>query len=202
MDNEIAANTQLLEQELAERLNMSRTPVREALNKLEKDGLVEIIPRRGVRILPISGKDMSDIYMILTGLEATAAEYVAKKGLSKKELALMESSVDAMDQALTTNDLSAWAEADERFHKQLVELTHNERLISMVEMLWDQAHRARMITLKLRPRPAQSNSDHRALVDAIIKGDAPTASRVHRDHREKSGAMLVKLLEDLGLNQL
>jgi len=202
MDNEITANSQLLEQELAQRLGMSRTPVREALSRLEGDGLVEIIPRRGVRILPLSSQDMADIYMILTGLESTAAEYVAKNGLSAQQLSLMRKAVDDMESALAAEDLSAWAKADERFHKLLVELTNNQRLVTMVETLWDQVHRARMITLKLRPKPSQSNSDHRALVDAIIERDSAAAFQIHREHRARSGEMLVKLLEDLGLNQL
>ncbi len=202
MDNEIAANAQLLEQELAKRLGMSRTPVREALSRLENDGLVEIIPRRGVRILPLSSQDMADIYLILTGLESTAAEYVAKNGLSEKQLDLLREAVDDMDKALAAENLEAWAAADERFHKLLVELTNNQRLITMVETLWDQVHRARMITLKLRPKPGQSNSDHRALVNAIVDRDSEAAFQTHRKHREKSGKMLVKLLEDLGLNQL
>jgi len=202
MDNKIAANAQVLEQELAERLGMSRTPVREALSKLENDGLVEIIPRRGVRILPISSQDMADIYMILTGLESTAAEYVAEKGLSEQQLNLLRKAVDDMDIALKTEDLYGWAAADERFHKLLVELTNNQRLIAMVETLWDQVHRARMITLKLRPKPCQSNFDHRAVVDAIIDRDSTAAFQTHRDHRARSGKILVKLLEELGLNQL
>lgn len=202
MDNEFTANSQFLEQELAERLGMSRTPVREALNKLANDGLVEIVPRRGVRVLPLSNKDMADIYLVLMGLESTAAEYVAKTGLTRDELGLLQSSVDAMNEALSADDLKRWAQADERFHKQLVELTHNDRLISMVETLWDQAHRARMITLKFRPIPIQSNKDHQTLVDAISRRDFTSAFQVHHSHRKKTRKMLLKLLEDLGLNQL
>ncbi len=181
---------------------MSRTPVREALNSLEKDGLIEVIPRRGVRVLPLSSKDMAEIYTILTSLESTAAEQVANQGLSSEQLAQLQDSVDSMESALHQNNLLAWAEADARFHKQLVELAQNERLTGMVEMLLDQAHRARMITLKLRPKPAQSNVDHQAVIDAIARRDGKAAFAIHRDHREKSGTMLIKLLDDLGLNQL
>lgn len=202
LDNEIPANTQMLETEVAERLNMSRTPVREALQKLANDGLVEVIPRHGIRILPLSARDMAEIYTILTGLESTAAEQIAQRGLNQEEVAILQKSVDDMDAALLADDLKTWAAADEAFHKQLVALTYNSRLISLVDLLMDQSHRARMITLKLRPKPSSSNDDHRSVVEAIARGDANTAGQLHREHRTKSGLMLVNLLEELGLNQL
>lgn len=202
LNNELAPGNQYLEQELAEQLSMSRTPVHEALQKMANDGLVEIIPRRGVRILPLSGSDMADIYMILTGLEAAAAEQAASQGLSEVQLKAMQQALEEMDKALRKNDLVAWAQADERFHKSLVETTANQRLISMVQMLWDQAHRARLITLKLRPKPVQSNNDQRALIDAIVARDPGRAWKIHSDHRKNSAAMLVRLLDDLGLKQL
>ena len=202
LDNEFAPGAYFLEQEIAEILAVSRTPVREALQKLQQEGLVEVVPRRGVRIVPISGSDMQEIYVILTGLEAAAAELVARRGLSSNERDSLTGAVTRMDQALDNDDLLAWARADEDFHRYLVALTNNNRLITMVQMLWDQSHRARMTTLKLRPRPVKSNDDHRALIEAIGQGDAELAGKIHSSHRRQSGAMLVALLEDLGLKQL
>ena len=77
LSNELPAGSQLLEQEAALRLGMSRTPVREAMIRLEQDGVVEIRPRHGMRVLPVSAADMREIYDVLTSLEATAAEMVA-----------------------------------------------------------------------------------------------------------------------------
>ncbi len=202
LDNEISAGFQATEQEIAEALGMSRTPVREALVRLANEGLVEVRPRHGMRVLPVSGEDMREIYEILTGLETVAAESVARQGLADNQAARLEQAVADMDRALEQDDLQSWAEADERFHLLLVDFCGNRRLRSLVGTYWDQAHRVRMITLRLRPKPTKSSSDHAALLDALRRGDGEAASRIHREHRENSGKMLVEILETHGLTAL
>lgn len=202
LDGVLPAGAQMLEQEAAARLNMSRTPVREAMVRLRQEGMVEIRPRHGMRVLPVSARDMADIYDVLTALEGIAAEAVARKGIAARPLASLRAAVADMGKALEAGDLIRWAEADERFHSQLVQLSGNTRLIQMVGQLWDQAHRARMLTLQLRPKPTNSVTEHAALVDAIASGDSVVARRIHEDHRRRAGKMLVELLERLGLTQL
>ncbi len=202
LDGTLPAGAQMLEQEAAARLSMSRTPVREAMVRLRQEGMVEIRPRHGMRVLPVSARDMAEIYEVLTALEGTAAETVARKGIAARPLAALRAAVADMGKALTAGDLVRWAEADERFHTQLVQLSGNTRLIQMVGQLWDQAHRARMLTLKLRPTPTNSVLEHAALVDAIAAGDPLEARRIHEEHRRRAGTMLVELLERLGLTQL
>lgn len=202
LDGDLPAGAQMLEQEAATRLNMSRTPVREAMVRLRQEGMVEIRPRHGMRVLPISACDMAEIYTVLTALEGTAAERVAQRGLTARQLTQLRGAVNDMETALERADLKAWAAADEQFHLQLVRLSGNTRLIQMVGQLWDQAHRARMLTLQLRPTPINSVKEHAALVDAIATGDGAEARRVHEDHRRRAGTMLVDLLDRLGLNQL
>ena len=202
LDGILPAGAQMLEQEAALRLNMSRTPVREAMVRLRQEGMVEIRPRHGMRVLPVSARDMAEIYEVLTALEGTAAEMVARRGIAARPLAALRGAVVDMGKALEGGDLVKWAEADEHFHSQLVQLSGNKRLIQMVGQLWDQAHRARMLTLKLRPTPTNSVLEHGALVDAIASGNPAEARRIHEDHRRRAGAMLVELLERLGLTQL
>jgi len=197
LDNELATGTQMLEREVADLLSMSRTPVREALIRLAEDGLVEVRPRHGMRVLPVSPDDMREIYEVLTSLEVTAIGVLAEKGLDAAQLELLESAVAAMDQALLRNDLTAWAVADERFHHIVVDLAGNQRLTAIVSTLWDQAHRLRMATLALRPPPTTSNDDHRAVINALKRGQGYAACRIHREHRQKSGDLLVSLLEKL-----
>jgi DNA-binding GntR family transcriptional regulator len=202
LDGTLPAGAQMLEQEAAARLGMSRTPVREAMVRLRQEGIVEIRPRRGMRVLPISAADMAEIYEVLTALEGTAAEAAARRGIPARQLSVLRSAVRDMDRALEKDDLTAWAEADERFHSHLVELSGNQRLIQMVAQLWDQAHRARMLTLRLRPRPTDSNREHQALVEAIASGDPLRARQIHEDHRRRNGAMLVEVIQRLGLTQI
>jgi DNA-binding GntR family transcriptional regulator len=198
----MTANSQHLEQALAEELRMSRTPVREALIRLAEERLVEVVPRHGARVLPLSVDDMREIYELLTELEAVAARRVAERSPTAKQIGELEAAVAAMDQALLRDDLYGWAKHDDRFHRKLVELSGNSRLRSVVGTFSDQVHRARMQTLLQRPRPVDSNRDHAAVVAAIKAGDGNQAYAIHRRHREHAGAMLLKLLERLGLEAL
>jgi DNA-binding GntR family transcriptional regulator len=202
LDNEWPPGHQALEQELALLLGMSRTPVREALIRLRNEGLIDVVPRHGMRVMPVSPTDMRDIYQVLTSLEATAAELAAQRRPTRAELAPLERASRDMVAALRDDDLRAWAAADERFHRSLLELSGNRLLVALVENVWDRAHRARMFTLQLRPRPVQSTRDHDAVVQAIRRGDAAAAYRLHRAHRERGGRELTAILERFQFRQV
>lgn len=199
---DLPAGSDHLETELAERLAMSRTPVREALLALEAQGLVEIRPRRGIRILPVAPEDMRDIYEILTALESTAAASAAERRLGDAELSDLTAAMESMEQTLAQNDLEAWAEADERFHQTLVALSGNSRMVNLVGMMRDQVRRARLATLHLRPVPVQSNRDHRAVLDAIRKGDAATARQLYHEHGTRAREALLSILDTMRIRQL
>ena len=202
LDNVWAPGFRALEQELAKLLDMSRTPVREAMMRLSNDGLVEVVPRHGMRVLPLSAIDMAEIYQILGALEATAAELVAQRRPSSKQLAPLDEASRAMDQALKADDLDAWALADERFHRHLIELSGNKLLAAAVYNFWDRAHRARMFTLRLRPKPVNSTREHRELVRALRSGDVALAREQHREHRERNGRVLTQILQQFQLPSL
>ncbi len=202
LSGELPAGTDHLESELAETLGMSRTPIREAALMLESRGLLEMRPRKGVRILPVSTEDMREIYDILTELESLAAQRAAEAGYSEAELALLATSITQMDQAIATEDLEAWAEADELFHKELVRLGGNKRIEAIVAMMSDQVRRARATTLFIRPLPVQSNEDHRAVFKAICEGQPEVARDRHRKHRLQAKRMLCEILEKHRLNSL
>lgn len=191
---DLAAGSDHLESELAMMLDMSRTPVREAVLTLEGQGLLEMRPRKGVRILPLSANDMAEVYDVLTELESHAAERAAKACHGPDNLARLVRAIDDMDDALATADLDAWAEADDRFHTELVRLGGNSRICAIVGMMSDQVRRARMTTLYMRPLPTKSNEDHRKVYLAIRDADAATARDTHRQHRQHAKTILVELL--------
>lgn len=199
---ELSAGSDHLETELAERLGMSRTPVREAALQLEGQGLVELRPRKGVRILPVSSDDMREIYDVLTELESLAAESAAKAGYSEQDLAALSAAINDMDRSIEQEDLEVWAEADDRFHSELVRLGGNSRVCMIVSMMSDQVRRAKSSTLFARPLPVQSNEDHRAVYAAILAGDPVKARQVHRDHRRHARDVLTGLLDRMRLRTL
>ena len=202
LDNVWPPGHRALEQEVALALGMSRTPVREALMRLRNEGLVEVIPRHGMRVLPVSPADMREIYEILTALECVAAESLARRRPSNAELKPLVDATKAMDKALKGNDLDAWAAADERFHAHLVELSGNRQLQATVLNYGDRAHRARMFTLRLRPKPVNSTQEHRQMVERLRAGDAAGAAAVTRAHRERASRELVAIFEHYKLAQM
>ena len=199
---ELAPGSDHLEGELAEKLGMSRTPIREAALMLEAQGLVALRPRKGLRVMSVSPQDMADIYDVLTELESLAAARAADEGYLPADLAKLRSAIDDMDFALKKEDREAWSAADDRFHRELVRLGGNKRVQVIVAMMEDQVRRAKIITLHMRPLPVRSNDDHRALLEAIASGDAVRARHIHKVHRTEARKVLLALLETHSLKHL
>jgi DNA-binding GntR family transcriptional regulator len=170
LDNDYPPSHQVLEHELAEELQMSRTPVREALVRLKDEGFVQLIPRHGMRVAALSVTDLREMYEVLTALELAAVESLARTRPSQAALKPVLAALDDMDKALRKQDAAAWVKADELFHRGLVSLCGNNRLMAMVDTLWDLGHRARQTSVRLRPSLESSNKEHRDVVDAIIAG--------------------------------
>ncbi|MEM9104840.1 MAG: GntR family transcriptional regulator [Pseudomonadota bacterium] len=199
---ELPAGSDHLETELAELLGMSRTPVREATLMLEAQGLLEVRPRKGVKILSISPDDMEEIYQILTELECLAAERVAERCTEPAMLEPLRKATRRMEKALAADDREAWAAADEDFHASLVELAGSERLKSIISTYNDQVRRARALTLFMRPAPTKSTHDHLDLIDALEKRDRALARSIHREHRIAAKSLMISLLRKHGFHRV
>jgi DNA-binding GntR family transcriptional regulator len=202
LDNRMPSGEVFTEEQVASMLKMSRTPAREAMLRLAKEGLVEVRPRHGMRIKPVSVADTREIYEVLTGLESTAAALAAQRQDQGNCISRMREAIVEMNRALERDDRKRWALADERFHALLVEASGNFRIIELVQTFFAQSHRVRMLTLFLRPKPINSNRDHEAVVKAIAAHDAERARDIHYLHRQRSGQMLVELLIRHGLSEL
>jgi DNA-binding GntR family transcriptional regulator len=204
LDSELAPGSQILEQELAVMLGVSRTPVREAVIRLHNEGLLEIIPRHGVRIVPIAVSDMREIYDVLISLEPRAAELLALRGASPKELRQLEVCCERMTDALARDEMEEWALADEEFHLGIVRLSGNRRLADIVLNCWDQVHRARYFTLRLRkhPHPSKSIEEHYEIIEAIRRGDAKAASDIYRRHRDRGLKEQVDVMMAFRIHQI
>lgn len=202
LDNIYQPGAHALEGELAAELGISRTPVREALIRLQNEGLVEIIPRHGMRVLPVSATDMKEIYEVLTALESYAVELVARRKPGSAQLKPLVDATGDMTRALKARNLEAWAQADEYFHKYLIELAGNRLLVDAIQQYWDRAHRALMFSLRLRPRLEASAKEHVALVDMLRKGDPAGAVQINRAHRERASRELLAIFEQYRFQQL
>lgn len=203
-NNVFAPGYQGSEQEIASQLGMSRTPVHEAIIRLQEEGLVRVLPRRGVVVCAISPDDMQEIYELIIALETASAELLADKpagerGLIAEELKAVNAEMEA---ALEADNLPDWAKADERFHQLLVERSGNGRIARAFHTVMDQSHRARMLTLRLRPKPTSSVREHRAIVEAVRKGDPQAAREAAKRHRVAARNQLLPLLGEFGMKHL
>lgn len=202
LTNEFPPGYQALEPEIAKNLGVSRTPVREALIRLEAEKLIELIPRRGMRVLPLVPTDIIELSQVLTGLECAAVELLGKKRYGEDTLRPMADSVSEMQAALEADNIDAWAQAEEKFHRLLVSLAGNKRLAMLMETVRAQAHRARKITLKLRPRPVGSTLAYAEVFAAISGGDWQKAKERHYQLRVEIGEILTEILERYQLPHL
>ncbi len=200
IENELPAGSSHLESELAEKLGMSRTPVREAALILETLGLLWVRPRHGIQVRPITPGDMNEIYLIVSELEGLAAQLAAERKLDDADLATAQKAIDDMDLALEHDNREQWAAADEVFHRELLRLSGSERIAKLVETYNNQVKRIRNYTLHLRPSPVQSNEDHCKLLKAIRRSDAAAARAIHTEHRNRARILLVALLEKYKFN--
>jgi DNA-binding GntR family transcriptional regulator len=195
---------QAAEPEIAQQLGMSRTPVHEAIIRLQEEGLVQVLPRRGVLVCPVSPDDIREIYDVLIAVEGVAAARLAALPRAQAEAAAaqLEQATADMDRALAMDDLPAWAAADGRFHQLLTDRCGNRRLARIAGTVLDQAHRSRLLTLRLRPRPVGSSAEHRAITDAVRAGDADRAEAEARAHRTRARDALLPLLAQSGMRNL
>lgn len=203
-DNVFPPGYQGSEQEMAVRLGMSRTPVHEAIIRLQEDGLVRVLSKRGVLVCPLSPEDMREIYDVIIAIESMAAELLAALPDAQRAIVAdaLEEATAEMEKALLRSDAKAWAAADDSFHRILVARCGNSRLHRMAQTVTDQAHRARMLTLRLRSKPVGSAAAHRRIIAAIREGDLNNAHLCAREHRVAARDELLPLIVDVGLNHL
>jgi DNA-binding GntR family transcriptional regulator len=182
-----------LEQEIAEELGASRTPVRQALSRLQSDGLIKVIPRHGIRVLPMSPREVRETYQIFTRLESLAVELAAARHPSNTEFEPLEQANHEMAIAHEAGDVQTWTRADEAFHYHLVALSGNRVLNEVHQNFWGRALRARLTMLSLLAPPARSTGEHAHLLDAIREGNA----RLARERLEGHFAPIISYVNTL-----
>ncbi|MET1412575.1 GntR family transcriptional regulator [Roseibium sp. HPY-6] len=190
------------EPDIANRLGMSRTPVREALIRLEAEGLVDLVPRRGARVVAISRKDICEIFEILAALESLAAGAAARVETEDLHLDDIGRVLSESGSALASSDIGAWANLDDTFHRLLAGLCGNVRLEAEIAGFLDQIYRANTVLLRLNKAPAANVDDHRKIVEAIARGDDVTAFECARQHRLSGLKTMKTLLQTSGLSQV
>ena len=195
LTGELMPGERLMEIHLAEKLGVSRTPIREAIRKLELEGLVINIPRRGAQVAEISERGLRDVLEVRRALDTFCAELACERISDEEKEALKKACTDFED-AVDTKDASVIAKADVAFHDIIIGATGNERLVALLNNLAEQMYRYRFEYIKDVSQHKKIIEEHRVLLDAILKGNiigARDAAREHIDNQEKSILMQISI---------
>lgn len=188
LTGELKPGERLMEIHLANRLGVSRTPIREAIRKLELEGLVTMIPRRGAEVAQITEKSMKDVLEVRRTLDALSAELACERISSEEEEALKKA-CQAFEDAVKTKDTKAIAKADVAIHDIIAEATGNQRLIQLINNLAEQMYRYRFEYIKDATQHERIIQEHRIIYESIVNKDKEAASemaKTHIDNQEKA----------------
>ncbi len=189
LKGELKPGERLMEIQLANKLGVSRTPVREAIRKLELEGLVLMIPRKGAEVAEITRQDMEDVLEVRTALEELAVKDACDHITDAQLSELKKASNEFKKALLEGKDLVTCADADMHFHDVILSATNNRRLIQMLNNLSEQVYRYRMEYLKDERTHKTLIEEHDAIRRALKKHDkvkAGAAIRVHIDNQKRS----------------
>lgn len=177
----ISPGTRMMEVELAEEMGVSRTPVREAIRKLEKEGMISIEPRRGAYASSLSTQDMVDILEVRQTMEGLAADLATTRFTEDQKRELLEVS-EAFNLAVETGDMEQMIILDTNFHHLIVEGTGNKLLAVMVGQLQDMVLRFRYLYYDDFRRAEKMPEEHKEILDAIFNGDPIKAKNAADNH--------------------
>ena len=171
----------LVEMKIAEELDVSRTPVREALKQLELEDLVDSQPNRGVIVKAFTSEDLRDVFTIRHLLEGQAAYWAAER-ITDAQLGQLREIVDLMEFYTQKNDVPNLVKLDSRFHEILYDASNSRTLKHILTSLHHNISRARKSSLNEPQRPAGSLSEHQHIFDAVSRHDAPAAKAYMEKH--------------------
>ncbi len=174
---------------LADDLDVSVTPVREALKLLAAEGLVELSPRRGASVVRLSTEELDDIVSVLEGLETMAVRFSGSR-FTDEEIAQLELCLDECQRAIEQEDVVAYRAKDAGFHRLLVAGSRNPRLLTLYEIMLKQAQIVELQNPRYPEAMRESLNEHRALVRQLGRGDVNRSEKALFDHWERSRARL------------
>lgn len=194
MHGEFGDGERLVEERLAERLGLSRTPVREALHRLEQEGLLLKRPRGGYEVRPLTPGEVEDALGVRGVLEAYAGELAARR-IPPKLLKEMERNLENFEEALARSDEKRLVELNTRFHELLYQAADSKLLYRLLSELQDEVERISHLIISNMAAGQWSTADHRELLEALRVGDAKRARRAAQDHVQRGAKWLVSHLE-------
>ena len=180
----------LMEIQLADELGVSRTPVREAMRKLELEGYVIMLPRRGTYVANISIRDINEVFEIRTTLDALASGLAAER-ITEEELEQLERLLVSIGENIEKRNMKKVVEDDMEFHDLLYKASRNQRLVGIISNLREQMTRFRSMSMSYPGRLKKTLEEHSRLVEAIAQRDVELAQKLAVEHMENSEQTLL-----------
>ena len=184
------------ERQLIDLAGHGRTPVREAIRKLELEGYVIMMPRRGTYVANLSIRDVNEVFEIRTSLDSLASGLAAER-ITDEELERLQRLLVLIGGYIETNNMDKIVETDTEFHDLLYQASRNTRLVGIIFNLREQLTRFRATSMSFPGRLKATLEEHRRIVEAIAQGDVKEAQLAAEDHMEKSEQTLLKSMEAL-----
>lgn len=178
---DLVPGERLMELQLAAKLGVSRTPIREAIRMLEQEGLAITIPRKGAIVAGMTEKDMQDVLEIREALEELSVQVACDK-ITNEEIAKLRENMENFETSLKSGDLKRMAEADVEFHDVIYQATDNPKLINMLNNLREQMYRYRVEYLKNPSNHEQLLREHEAIYRGIMEKDKDAVTEMIRKH--------------------
>ena len=178
---ELKPGERLMEIQLANKLGVSRTPIREAIRKLELEGLVLMIPRKGAEVAQITEKNMQDVLEVRKALEELSVQLACER-ITPEQVEEMKMAAEDFRKVLKSGDVTKIAEADVKFHDIIFAATNNQRLITLLNNLREQMYRFRVEYLKQKECYPQLLEEHDKLIALISSGEVEEACELMGCH--------------------
>ena len=178
---ELKPGERLMEIQLANKLGVSRTPIREAIRKLELEGLVLMIPRKGAEVAQITEKNMQDVLEVRKALEELSVQLACER-ITAEQVEEMKMAAEDFRKVLKSGDVTKIAEADVKFHDIIFAATNNQRLITLLNNLREQMYRFRVEYLKQKDCYPQLLEEHDKLIALISGGEVEEACELMGCH--------------------
>lgn len=195
LKGELLPGERLMEISLANKLGVSRTPIREAIRKLELEGLVVMIPRKGAHVAHITEQELNDVLEVRRGLEELAIEKACER-ITEEELDRLEEAAQVFSGLVDSDNLVALAEADVRFHDVIYDATHNRRLVQILNNLREQMYRYRMEYLKDADSRKLLDEEHKEICMAIRENNCQKANDYICQHIDNQQRRIVRSISE------
>ncbi|WP_213975042.1 GntR family transcriptional regulator [Tepidanaerobacter acetatoxydans] len=181
LSGKLKPGERLMEVQLAEEMGVSRTPVREAIRKLELEGLVVMVPRKGAYVAGLTLKDVAEVFEIRSSLEGLAAALAADR-ITDEEVEALDNILKEISEAVAKGDIDKVIKKDGEFHQILFSASRNSRLAQMINNLKEQIDRFRVQSFSNPVRLKSVLSEHKEILDAIKQGDIENAEKLAKEH--------------------